>query len=262
MDEVATRHIPTFFEAEQQVLQGSGNLDAIVAQLRGDKGSDLDKLRLALVEYLACDPAQAKTVLERLSEALAAAPEGEGAVGGGGGGGGAARALAALKYVKSVRMVSTMMAPMSRAPASAPSDGGWLAGLDKFAGHASELIAKATATVKTLLPSSSKLPVTRLVDAICEGKPHEVADTCLTLDPKLARGSSASSAYGAGAAASGGFRTAIVFVLGGGNYTEYQNLQDYAAKQTPPRHIIYGSTSMCTPESFCEELAELGADGP
>lgn len=259
MDEVAERHIPTFFEAEQAVLQGRGDTAEVVEKLRGENGSVFDKLRLALVHYLACDPSQASSVLDELTTALSSPSGGEDAAGGAASApsDAARKAVAALRYAKSVRMVSTMMAPLSR-PAPAAPEAGWLAGLRQVGAGATDLLAKATAAAKTLLPSSSKLPVTRIVDAICENKPHDVADSCVTIDPKLARGGApAPSSYGA---AGGGFRTAIVFVVGGGNYTEYQNLQDYAAKQTPRRTIIYGSTSICRPEEFAEELATLGTD--
>ena len=36
----------------------------------------------------------------------------------------------------------------------------------------------------------------------------------------------------------------IVFVVGGGNYSEYQHLQMYAKSQNPPRVVLYGSTDI------------------
>lgn len=36
----------------------------------------------------------------------------------------------------------------------------------------------------------------------------------------------------------------IVFVVGGGNYSEYQHLQVYAKSQNPPRIVLYGSTDI------------------
>ena len=41
------------------------------------------------------------------------------------------------------------------------------------------------------------------------------------------------------------FEDVIVFIVGGGNYSEYQHLQVYAKSQNPARVILYGSTDIC-----------------
>lgn len=80
-----------------------------------------------------------------------------------------------------------------------------------------------------------------------------------------------------------GFSEVIVFVLGGGNYAEFQNLQDFASRTSaapdtggmirgpaaalagPGGHavgvktVVYGSTEMLSPEQFLSQLARLGA---
>ena len=43
------------------------------------------------------------------------------------------------------------------------------------------------------------------------------------------------------------FEDVIVFVVGGGNYSEYQHLQVYARNQNPARVILYGSTDILPP---------------
>jgi len=53
------------------------------------------------------------------------------------------------------------------------------------------------------------------------------------------------------------FKEAVVFVIGGGNYVEYQNLQEYAKKQ-PLKKIIYGSTEIVTANEFLKQLKVLG----
>ena len=40
------------------------------------------------------------------------------------------------------------------------------------------------------------------------------------------------------------YEDVIVFVVGGGNYTEYQHLQTYAKSQNPARVVMYGSTDI------------------
>jgi hypothetical protein len=55
------------------------------------------------------------------------------------------------------------------------------------------------------------------------------------------------------------FQEAIVFVIGGGNYAEHQNLQDYAKNHSV--NITYGCTEMLNAERFLEQLRELGKMG-
>lgn len=40
------------------------------------------------------------------------------------------------------------------------------------------------------------------------------------------------------------YEDVIVFIVGGGNYSEYQHLQVYAKTQNPPRVVLYGSTDI------------------
>lgn len=50
----------------------------------------------------------------------------------------------------------------------------------------------------------------------------------------------------------------MVFVIGGGNYVEYQNLVDYARNKGIQR-ITYGCTEMVSPLQFVEQLQHLGS---
>ena len=99
--------------------------------------------------------------------------------------------------------------------------------------HTSSFLSKAAQSVKALVSGEESLPVTRVVQAVLEGKSHPVADALVTLDPKLrgdgGAGSAAASAAGVGGAAGdAGHTFAVVFMIGGGNYKEYHNLQDYS----------------------------------
>ncbi|KAI6657602.1 GPI transamidase component PIG-S-like [Oopsacas minuta] len=57
-------------------------------------------------------------------------------------------------------------------------------------------------------------------------------------------------------------RSAVVFIVGGGNYTEYQNLRDYCKRNQSSKQIIYGMTDLVNPENFLKELIELGESRP
>ena len=54
----------------------------------------------------------------------------------------------------------------------------------------------------------------------------------------------------------GVFRSAMVFIIGGGNYVEAQNVQAYA--NTAGKDIIYGATDFVSPVEFARELVTLG----
>merc|ERR1719356_2357598 len=54
------------------------------------------------------------------------------------------------------------------------------------------------------------------------------------------------------------FRRSLVFMIGGGNYTEMQSIQEWA--QNNGRHVTYGCTDLVSPEQFVSELCPLGKD--
>jgi hypothetical protein len=48
----------------------------------------------------------------------------------------------------------------------------------------------------------------------------------------------------------------IVFVIGGGNYVEYQNVQEWA-KSVGLQRMTYGCTEMVSPKHFVEQVGIL-----
>jgi hypothetical protein len=77
--------------------------------------------------------------------------------------------------------------------------------------------------VKNILISKKNMQITRAVDCFMEGSTAVEFEDYLYLDPKV-------SSRGAGAKVQKGavHNDAIVFVVGGGNFLEHQNLVDYA----------------------------------
>jgi len=91
-----------------------------------------------------------------------------------------------------------------------------------FSGHFDNLISG----VKNLLPSRKDLTLTKVVESLMEPSAGtNDTDDYLYLDPKTARSSAGANKQQRQRHA---FQEAIVFVVGGGNYIEYQNLQEYA----------------------------------
>lgn len=104
--------------------------------------------------------------------------------------------------------------------------------LSSATSHATSFMAKAA----SIFTKGNPLNLTRILDALTEGKLTSAAsvpevESYLTLDPLSTSGSSSSSAsYSSSSSASSSsssaakFEEAIVFVIGGGCYAEYENL--------------------------------------
>ena len=101
-------------------------------------------------------------------------------------------------------------------------------GTTKAVSMFSSLISQSSnfvmAGVKNLVVKKHNLPVTKIVDDIMEQKQGKFNDEYKYLDPKILRGNESGQIPRTKTT----FADAIVFVVGGGNYIEYQNLQDYA----------------------------------
>ncbi|KAG2374974.1 hypothetical protein C9374_010348 [Naegleria lovaniensis] len=140
---------------------------------------------------------------------------------------------------------------------------------------------------------SSTLPLTRIVDAIVSNTPKKLYEheEFVFIDPKLppsqsviktlskssvessnrdinnpssprGRGMDETTAFSPSSSSQEGFSEVITFVVGGGNYMEYQNLiQHFNAKSIKTGstfNVTYGSTDILTGEQFLEELRLLG----
>lgn len=111
------------------------------------------------------------------------------------------------------------------------------------------------AGIKSYLPANKDLPLTKIVQSILDpstsSSASSVTEDYLCFDPKESRGSLSRPPKRVS------YDEAIVFTVGGGNYYEYANVQDWAAKTTTKK-VTYGSTSLLAPTKFVQECAELG----
>ncbi|SCU96778.1 LAFA_0G08064g1_1 [Lachancea sp. 'fantastica'] len=111
--------------------------------------------------------------------------------------------------------------------------------------------------IKNFLPEKKTIPVTNVVEAVMDPlnssqKNLETTDNYLYFDPKMVRGSHSKKPKRQS------YTKSIVFVVGGGNYLEYQNLQEWAhSQQANTKNVIYGSTAIVTPANFVDEMATL-----
>jgi hypothetical protein len=152
----------------------------------------------------------------------------------------------AFQYVKKMKSLNVSLASSNSASRSNIVD--WA---EKLYGQS---ISAVTAGVKNLLSSDRQLALTRIVEALMEGRPNPDVDSYLVFDPRAPKSGSGTS----GSHLKGPFKEAIVFMIGGGNYMEYGSLQEFAQRQQPVKHVIYGTTEILTGIEFVEQLTVLG----
>jgi len=184
-----------------------------------------DRVRLLLVYYLCMDSIAAEELAEYEAALDAAGAD-----------------LSPLLYLKNMKAMTSMTASTGGVQASSGTADSWLSKV---------VSGNLTGLVKNLIPIGEELATTRLVSAIVEQRATPEADAFVYLDPKVRRET---------ARVTSPYTEAIVFVVGGGSYTEYQNLQDNIANKSggPKRTLIYGATEICNAESFLDQLGKLG----
>lgn len=124
-------------------------------------------------------------------------------------------------------------------------------------GRITEGLSSLASGLKNLLPDKKLLPVTNIVEAIMDptnasNSSVQLTDDYLYLDPKSRGGHSKQPKRQV-------YEESLVFIVGGGNYLEYQNLQEWSHqpnKQT--KRITYGSTSIITANDFLNQCSTLG----
>lgn len=250
LTEIKERELDRYYEMED--LFASQSLATSITQceqlLASDrKGTMLDKTRAMMVLYLS-KPSISSAQLRGLGEALRNA-------------GGEASGLDYLQHLASIRNMavpSLVAGPGSSAPSGGASLMGNLTSAMGAIGKLGDgmfrggegLLAAGMSNIRNIVASKKDSAVCQIVDALMEQKGTALTENYLYLDPK--------------APASGGevprirapFRRGIAFVIGGGNYTEMQVLQEWA--QAHGRSVSYGSTDMVSPAQFVEELSHLG----
>jgi hypothetical protein len=164
-----------------------------------------------------------------------------------------AMGVRAISYIKQLRSMN-MMIPMASdtlVETSAPSNSAMLTAFMKTAtNQATGLLAKASEKVGSILGKIHKNILTRVVENLCEMKPGSEDDSYLYLDPKVKGDVDVNTLRTMAARAP--VTKVIAFMIGGGCYAEYQNLQMVANER---RSVSYGSTELLDP---CKFLVQLG----
>eukprot|EP01137_Pigoraptor_chileana_P023083 Opistho-2@88819 len=228
LDQIKSRQLDAFFETEERLMQKS-SLERPVTDMIADTilGTVEDRIRLFAIYMVTADDIPDSVITDCEASLKAQAAD-----------------LDFLPFLKNLRAFSRM--------ASLPQAGGSgstgmlsrMANFNKVLETGSEFFKQG---VKSLIGKKA-LPITRIVEGLMDGK----GDEYRYLDPKTLRQDSASGRPRAT------FNEAIVFVVGGGTYVEYQNILDHMKKQQPGKRVTYGSTELLSAYQFVTQLRELG----
>jgi len=277
MNEVASRDVPQFYELESGLATGQYKNDLNKAKnevlsLITDptKGNVDDKIRLVIVFTLATEASTSD--ITDVANSMAEALETKGLAGKDDNNGGGKsnrgllskddrstldkgmRAIDYLKNFRSMQMIPTMTdASAMQTYSQSSQDGSDLLSnlMSRASNQATGLLAKATDRVTSMLGKSHKHLATRVVENLCEMKPNSEDDEYLYLDPKVKGDVDVKMVRTMTRAP---VREVICFVVGGGCYAEYQNLQMVANER---RTICYGSTELASPCDFLSQLGKL-----
>uniref|UniRef100_T1JGN0 Protein sly1 homolog n=1 Tax=Strigamia maritima TaxID=126957 RepID=T1JGN0_STRMM len=236
LDQIKSRKLDVFFEIEEKI-QSKTTLDKSLIELFADPeaGTPEDKMRLFLIYYI-CGP----TLTDAEVDQYAAVLKDSGCD------------LAPLNFTKRWKIYSKL--PL----ASNQYTGGGTKTISMFSKLMSQGSQFVMEGVKNFVVKKHNLPVTRIVDSLMEMKSLQETDDYRYFDPKLLRVTDSSSIPRSRSP----FQEAIVFIVGGGNYIEYQNLVDYARNKSGgnAKRIVYGCTNLQSPNQFLKQIDQLGKE--
>jgi hypothetical protein len=124
-------------------------------------------------------------------------------------------------------------------------------------GKITEGVGSLISGIKRLLPEKKAMPITNIVETLMDPTNSneerlKLTDDYLYFDPKVTRGAHSRQPKRQS------YSESVVFVVGGGNYLEYQNLQEWSsqlANQGNIKKVTYGSTHIYSPTEFLKEVS-------
>ncbi|GLH13371.1 Protein sly1 homolog [Gryllus bimaculatus] len=238
LNAIKTRRLDTLFECEEKVMSKAA-LDRSIMELLTDPeaGTPEDKMRLFIIYYI-CTHSMSEADCDRYAAALQ----------------NAGCDLSPLTYIKRWKAYAKMAATPNQ----------YVGGGTKTVSMFSKLVSQGSSFVmegvKNLVVKKHNLPVTRIVDDLMEMKTSQETEDYRYFDPKQLKATGDSSQIPRNRTP---FQEAIVFIVGGGNYIEYQNLVDYTkgkAGGTSSKRVIYGASTLNNAKQFLKQLSLLGQE--
>ncbi|KAF5285352.1 hypothetical protein FQA39_LY04451 [Lamprigera yunnana] len=231
---IKQRKFDTFFELEEKIMS-KANIERSLTDILSDPdvGTPEDKMRLFIIYYI-CTPNISEAEYLKYEAILQTA----------------GCDLMPLMYIKRWKTFSKLTSVTNQ------YEGAGTKTVNMFSKLVSQGSSFVMEGVKNLVLKRHNLPVTRIVDHLIDFKNSPEMDEYYYLDPKQLKLAEIPKNRSP-------FQDAFVFVIGGGSYTEYQNLVDYAKQKTASgstKKIVYGSTTLTTPKQFLKQLSLLGQE--
>uniref|UniRef100_A0A6B2EKA0 Protein sly1 homolog n=1 Tax=Phlebotomus kandelakii TaxID=1109342 RepID=A0A6B2EKA0_9DIPT len=233
---IKARRLDSFFELEERIMSKAA-LDRPLSEIlaEADFGTPEDKMRLFIIHYICNGVPEAE--FQRLETILQEA----------------GCDLSAMPYIQRWKAIMQR----SSVPVNSHYEGGGTKTVSMFSKLVSQGSSFVMEGVKNLVVKRHSLPVTKITEQLMECRSGGEIEDYVYLDPKLLKGGEQAPKNRAP------FQDAIVFIVGGGNYIEYQNLVDYIKqKQTSnsSRRIIYGASTLNNAKQFLRQLTLLGQE--
>jgi len=222
LEQIKKRSLNKLHQLELAMMR-SGALDAkeLDGILNDEEGDHSDRVRLAMIRSLT---AKSKEEAEAAEAAVSGLTD-----------------AAALEYLHKLQALLSMGTSSPAGPEE-----------NKLAGAASwmrDALSSATNLASNMMGAHWKANATRIVEGVMEQYGTPEVEQMIYLDP---RANSSTQPQ-----VKSQYKDAIVFVVGGGCYTEFLNLQQVLRTPESDRNITYGSTELCSPQNFLKQLAKL-----
>eukprot|EP00039_Didymoeca_costata_P032128 m.36905 g.36905 ORF g.36905 m.36905 type:complete len:627 (-) comp9201_c1_seq1:78-1958(-) len=232
VDVINARVLNEYLELEEQIISEASLSRPVMELIQPSaKGSLEDKMRLLLIYVLS--PTAKQAIVEKCEASL----KEQGCD------------MSALQFVRDQKKLHSLTAHRKQAQAKEKEQSAIWQGLGHVTSYGVDFLKKG---MKKVMVTAGDFPTTQIVDALMEFKSTELTNGFLYLDPKQLN-TSQSSTVPKGRPP---FDEAMVFMVGGGNFTEYQNLQEAMGKKE--KKIVYGCTELLTPEQFLSQMGRLG----
>ncbi|EAT47006.1 AAEL001859-PA [Aedes aegypti] len=232
---IKARRLDSYFEFEEKIMSKQA-LDRALSDLMKDPefGTPEDKMRLFIIYYICTNMPESE--YQKLEQVLKEC----------------GCDLAPIPYLQ--RWKSIMKSSVTNPNQYEGSGTKTVSMFSKLVTQGSSFVMEG---VKNLVVKRHNLPVTKITEQLMECRAGGEVDDYLYLDPKLLKGGDIVPKNRAP------FQDAVVFMVGGGNYIEYQNLVDFIkTKQTANsnRRIIYGASTLTNAKQFLKQLSLLGQE--
>ena len=261
LKEIKHRGLDEYFSIEEDFCNGKGDWKAALSLLGATgRGSASDKIRLALIMLLTSQLNSSGNMGKIDDEAIEGALRASGCECG------------AYNYVKKMLSLNQQLQQNKGGNTNSNrSQADILDWADRLYGQSVDLITK---TAKHLLSGERQLPLAAAVEALLANQPSSsdavgdnAVETFAYFDAKASasqRASAPPASQSQQDEGTGGYSSAVAFVLGGGCYAEVLALRELAQRERTngrAKSVCYGATDMCGGDDFVTELGQIGGSG-